>query len=491
MGLISKVRDFFMNLFMSEAKDKFNVKVITSDRMEIAQLTWSNIIRELPPWLNPADGVETINFAKFLCQYTAKKTCLDLKVTISGSDRADYINKCIGEMIKKSIRDKVEDGCGLGGIILKPNGTYNPKSAIDYILPGNFVVTDKNSNGDILGAIFVDKLQKGDKFYTRLEYHHFENIPVADEELGRVYTIENKAYKSNAEESLGTEVQLDTVEEWQGIQPILSLSNVEKPLFAYLKMPYNNTIDYASPEGVAIFANCLKELKDLDVAWSRKSDEIQDSKHMTFLSENALKGPRSKIYPDGAPMELPRFIQGLHMGIDENNAIHEHVATILTDQRIADINSVLSMISTKCGFSQGQFILDRKTGMVTATQIESDDSETVETITDIRNALKSAIKDLIYAIDKYCDVYFQMPSGYVDAIDETIPDENIFYFKDLLSTFEQDRTRAYQLMMQGLYSKKQYLMEYEGFSEESALQMLAEAQEEKKATQDNGLFGGE
>ncbi len=491
MGLISKVRDFFMNLFMSEAKEKFNVKVITSDKMEIAQLTWSNIIKELPPWLNPTDGVETINFAKFLCQYTAKKTCLDLKVTVSGSDRADYINKCVSEMIKKSIRDKVEDACGLGGIILKPNGTYNPKSAIDYILPGNFVVTDKNSNGDILGAIFVDKLQKGDKFYTRLEYHHFENIPVADEELGRVYTIENRAYKSNAEESLGTEVQLDTVEEWQGIQPILSLSNVEKPLFAYLKMPYNNTIDYASPEGVAIFANCLKELKDLDVAWSRKSGEVEDSKHMTFLSNAAIKGKRDKENPTGKPIELPRFVQGIDTGLDAENTIHEHVATMLTDQRIADINSVLSMISTKCGFSQGQFILDRKTGIVTATQIESDDSETVETITDIRNALKTAVKDLVYAIDKYCDIYFNMPSGYVDALDEKVSDENIFYFKDLLSTFEQDRTRAYQLMMQGLYSKKQYLMEYEGFDEKSALKMLSEAQEEKNATQDSGLFGEE
>ena len=112
-----------MNLFKTSAEKEFNVDIISSDLMEMAQLEWQNIIKGRPYWMS--DSVRTINFAKFLCYYTSKKTCLDLKVTISGSDRADYINQCIGAMIQKSIRDKVEDACGAGGIILKPNGTYN------------------------------------------------------------------------------------------------------------------------------------------------------------------------------------------------------------------------------------------------------------------------------------------------------------------------------------------------------------------------------
>ena len=94
-------------------------------------------------------------------------------MTISGSDRADYIDQCIKAMIQKSIRDKVEDACGAGGIIIKPNGTYNPAGAIDYVMPGSFAVTEKNSNGDILGIIFIDRRIKGDDYYTRLEYQHF------------------------------------------------------------------------------------------------------------------------------------------------------------------------------------------------------------------------------------------------------------------------------------------------------------------------------
>ncbi len=477
-----------MNLFKTSAEKEFNVDIISSDLMEIAQAEWQNVIKGRPYWMSK--NVRTINFAKFLCYYTSKKTCLDLNVTINGSDRADYIDQCVKAMIQKSIRDKVEDACGAGGIILKPNGTYNPAGAIDYVMPGSFAVTEKNSNGDILGIIFIDRRIKGDDYYTRLEYQHFTSAIGEDgENAGRTYTIENKAFKSKGSDSLGRSIKLTDVPEWKGIPESISISNVEKPLFGYFKMPYNNTIDYASPEGVAVFSNCLEELRNLDVAWSRKDAEVDDSQHLTFIDENALM-KRDKNTGSKERVELPRFVKGLRRGVDAQSTIDEHVPTLLTDQRVADINSILSMISTKAGFSQGQFVLDRKTGIATATEIESDDSETVETITDIRNALKAAIKDLVYALDKYCDVFFDMPSGYVNVLDEDVADEDIFYFKDLLASFEQDRTRAYQLAMNKMYSKRKYLKEYEGFNDQEIDEMFAEIEKENAGEQ-SGLFGEE
>ena len=176
MNIFTRVKEFIMNLFKTSAEKEFNVDIIDSDLMEIAQSEWRQIIQGIPSWVS--DSVSTINFAKFLCYYTSKKTCLELNATVSGSERADYIDKCIKAMIKKSIRDKVEDACGCGGIILKPTGTYNPNSAIDYVMPDGFAVTEKNSNGDILGCIFIDHVTKGDQYYTRLEYHHFTSSEV-------------------------------------------------------------------------------------------------------------------------------------------------------------------------------------------------------------------------------------------------------------------------------------------------------------------------
>ena len=333
-----------MNLFKTSAEREFNVDIIDSDLMEVAQAEWQQIIQGRPAWAS--NNIDTINFAKFLCYYTSKKTCLELNITVSGSERADYIDRCINAMIKKSIRDKVEDACGCGGIILKPTGTYNPNSAIDYIMPSEFAVTERNSNGDILGCIFIDRITKGDQHYTRLEYHHFTSSEV-EGQTERTYAIENKAFVSNSKDALGKAIKLTRVPEWAAIEPVLVISNVEKPLFGYFKMPYNNTIDYSSPEGVAIFANTIKELKDLDVAWSRKGNEVFDSKHLVFLDENALMKVDHKTGIKSRRPELPEFVKGLKAGVNAETCYNEHVPTMLTEQRIADINSILSMISTK------------------------------------------------------------------------------------------------------------------------------------------------
>lgn len=489
MSLFSRAKELFMNLFRKNVQTEFGVKVITSVQLENAQQVWNDIVSGNPEWIGK--DIRTINFAQFICAYTAKKVCMDIDVNITGSARADYLNKCIKEMTGSVLQEKVEDACAIGGIIFKPNGSNNVNNNIDYIMPWNFVITEKTSNGDIRGIIFIHTLTREDKVYTRLEYHHFGTEEV-EGEIKETYIIENKAYKSASRGSFGENISLKMVPEWAGLSEKVSLLNVVKPLFGYLKMPLNNVIDRNSPEGVSMFSNCITELRDLDIAWSKKGNEIEDSEHITFIDETSLtmRGRNGeRIQKDNT---LPRFVKGLKHGVNAENTIDEHIPTILTTQRIEDINSILSMISTKAGFSQGQFILDRKTGRLTATQIESDDNETIETISAIRNALKKTIKNLVYALNVYADLYSDIPVGYVNILDDKTEDEDIFYFKDLLSTFEQDRNRAYQLVLTNIYSKKKYLMEYEGFSEEEAITMMKEAMEESRSTQTmQSLFGDE
>lgn len=90
-----------------------------------------------------------------------------------------------------------------------------------------------------------------------------------------MYEIQNRAFKSNSSKSLGKKIELHDVPEWSSIEEAVHIMNVEKPLFAYLKTPFNNTIDYSSPEGVSIFSNALMELRDLDIAWSKKGMRLR------------------------------------------------------------------------------------------------------------------------------------------------------------------------------------------------------------------------
>ena len=153
------------------------------------------------------------------------------------------------------------------------------------------------------------------------------------------------------------------------------------------------------------------------------------------------------------------------------------MATLLTSSRIEDINSILSMISTKSGFSQGAFTLDRKTGMITATQVESDDRETIETIKEMRDNLKDALDHLIYAVSKYADLYDYAPVGEYEVS---------FSFGDLTYSYDEDRARHWQYVQQGKYPLYRYYMEFEGMSEEEARQIVDEANKEGQT--EKGLF---
>lgn len=457
VSFVNWIKGVIGRMFKKEdARKVFNTDIILSAEMERTTALWYNIVGGKPYWVSKDDDIDTINFAKFVTADTAKKICLDIDINVEGSTRADYLQRIINAF-KKVLRDKVEDACALGGIMFKPNG-----SGIDYVQAGNFLVTETNTNGDIMGAVFFDYHQSGNKYYTRLEYHRFEND---------LYIISNKAFKSDRKDTLGKEIALNKVDVWADIEEEMSIQNVEEPLFAYYKMPYNNTIDGDSPLGVSVFSNSVRELRDLDIAWSRKSGEIEDSKHMTFV------GPGALMYAEQKKIKLPRFLRPVDLSSDvAKETVHEHVATLLTEQRITDINSILSMISTKCGFSQGAFVLDRKTGQITATQVEADDRETIETIKDMRDALKDTIEQLLYALNVYADLYNLAPVGKYEAS---------YGFGDLTYNYDEDRNRWYQYASQGRVPFWMYLVKFEGMSEDEAKEVCKMAKEENRQ---KGLF---
>ena len=446
--------------FKREAEQTFKTDIVISTQMDAAIALWQSIIAGNPPWLDDEDDIETINFAKFIAQDMAKKVCLDIGISVAGSSRATYLQGVVDELLKV-LRDKVEDvGC-YGGMILKPNGSEKAGNCIDYVMNGDFIVTETDNNGNVRGAIFPDRIQKGRKWYTRLEWQRYEN---------GLYVISNRAFVSEYSNDIGRPINIMNVPEWSHIESDVYIENLDSPLFAYFKMPCNNTIDNRSPLGVPQYANAIKELKDLDIAWSRKGAEVEDSKHMTMVDISMVKQARERR------IKLPRFIREYDPGTGNEDKVHEHTATMLTEQRIADINSILSMISTKCGYSQGQFVLDRKTGTITATQVESNDQDTVRTIKDIRDSLKTAIKELLYALNAYADLYNLAPVGKY---------EPEFAFGDLEYSFEQDKLRHWQYVQAGKYPLYLYYVKFEGMSEAEAKKVVEEAAAEQKG---EGLF---
>ena len=442
----------------------FGVDLITSSDMDNAIRMWDEISTGNPPWANADDDIETINMAKHITDTRAKLAMLDIGISISGSARADYLQTVIDDLLNR-LPDRFAEAERLGGMIVKWNG-----QTWDFVMPGNFGITSQTDNGEINGAIFASHTTQGSGHYTRLEYHRFD---------GDRYIVTNKAFKNetngSGKYSLGRPVTLQNVDAWAHLQDEVAILNLEKPLFAYYRVPGANIVDPTSPLGQSVFANALTELKAIDVAVSRKNAEVEDSKHITFVGQTVIQNAVNK------GIELPRFVKGLGMGIGDGevSAIHEHTPTMLTEARIKDINFNLSMAGVKCGFSEGVFVLDGQTGMITATQVEADDRDTVQTIKHDRDALKTALTQAIYGANAMASLYGLAPLGEYEL------DYN---FGDITYSYEEDKAAWRSYAAQGWVPKWLYFVKFEGMSEKEAKKLTQEAAE---ANMEKGLFGVE
>lgn len=183
---------------------------------------------------------------------------------------------------------------------------------------------------------------------------------------------------------------------------------------------------------------------------------------LMFGSGTNIKGR----YAGMSNEKLPHYVKNV-FGNGTESFYQEIVPSLNTDIRITGINNLLSFVGFKCGYSNGYFVLDEKTGMVTATQVEADDRRTIQLIKDVRDKLESCLDGAIYALNVYADLYGLAPAGNYEIT---------YDFGDITYNREEDRARWWQYVVQGKVPAWMYFRKFEGLSEEDAKAMVKEAQ---------------
>lgn len=445
-------------LLKTKAKEEFDIKLLSNDAFDSYLKRCEEIYKGTPDWLD--DDIHTVNLAKSVCSETARLTCLGIGITVDGSARAEYLQKVIDDKVYFNLRHWIEYGCAYGTVILKPNG-----EGIDLVTPQDFVVTDEK-DGVIRGVIFESYYYDNhdEKWYTRLEYHRFLK--------NGQYAVSNRCFVGNTKNSTDKAIDIKKTP-WKDLAEDMVCVNVDKPLYGVFKTPMANNIVIGSCMGLPMFGEALEELKDLDVAYSLNAKEILNSKRTVLLDSDRLTPTggnlrnRAAGYKDTAEtMGLPDFVKVIE-GQGNGDIYHEINPTLNTTMRLTGINAVLSQIGYKCGFSNGYFVFNEKSGMITATQVEADDRKTIQLIKDVRDGLESCIDGLTYAIDRFADFYNLSPVGKYEIT---------YDFGDITYNREEDRARWFGYVAAGKVPFWRYLMKFEGFSEEDAKEIEAEAQ---------------
>ncbi len=405
---------------------------------------------------------------------------------VGPADRAEYLNAQYLKL-KKQLRKQIEYGIAKGGLVIKPYIVINDSIEdnvdptidieFDFIQADAFYPLAFDASGKITEAAFIQTKAEKDTIYRRLEYHKWEK---------NIVTVINKAYKSSTTNSdgnlsgadLGHEIPLSTIPEWSEFQDKVVIKNVERPLFAYFKMPEANTIDTTSPLGVSGFDRAKHLIKDADMQYSRLLWEYEGGELAIDIDRDALNEVQAH---DGSYHTVQNNLQArLFRKVDlgDMNTYQPYAPSLRDTSYIQGLNTILMRIEDVCGISRGT-LSDAAAEARTATELKILKQRSFQTNADIQQAIENALQDTIYIMNTYCTLYEITPEGEYDTSFE--------WDDSLITDTDEELNKRISLMNEGLVSRLENRMWYFGETERQAQEALIKIDQENMQNMETDL----
>nr|WP_077719106.1 phage portal protein [Novibacillus thermophilus] len=472
-GLIAKIRQVMYRMGLLKGIEKLSDhKDVTLNEEMFQQIEiWKSLYKGYyEKWHNityqTVEGrkqriMESLNMAKASAAEMASLV-FNEKCEISISD--DTLANNIEEVFKqnkfyKKFQDYLEYSFALGGMVIKPY-VEDEKIRLSFVTADCFIpLTWQNET--IYEAVFPSEYKKGDKKYTHLEWHVWEDGE---------YVIRNELYESNGQD-LGIKVALSTL--FPDLEEEVRISGLSKPIFTYFKPNTANNIDTQSPLGISIYANALDTMKAIDTAFDSLHREFRLGKKRIIVPAHMVQ-----VVIDPQTGEPKRYFNTSDetyeaLNADENDVdIRDMTVELRVEEHIEAINALLNLFAMQTGFSAGTFTFDGES-MKTATEVISEQSKTFKSKQSHEVIIEASLQELIDSIVAIAELYniFSAPENYEVAIsfDDSIAEDK-----------SAEINQQIQLVTNQLQSRKRAIMRIHGMTEEDAEQLLQEIYAEER-----------
>jgi A118 family predicted phage portal protein len=474
--ILSWIRDWINKMIgQSSVKQALKIDIAVSAPMAEALQMWSLMYENKSSWLTT--DIKSLNLPASIAGEIARAVTIEMKASISGSVRADYLAAQVGKIMPK-LRQMVEYGCAKGGLMMKPyvNGD---EIDVDFIQADQFFPVKFDANGNITACVFADQRTVGNNFYTRLEYHTMvDMVDPTNGKKSKACEIKNLAFKSTGKETLGNEVSLaSSIPEWAGLQPQALIKNLTRPLFAYFRFPQANNIDPTSPLGVSCYARATELIEQADKLWSNLLWEFESGKRAIYIDSQAFDKDTTTGKPILRDKRLYRPLIATG-NIDDAQFFKDWSPEFREASILSGLDAILKKIEFTCGIAYGT-ISDPQTEAKTATEITIAKQRTYATITDTQKALQSALDQLLWSMDQWVTIYQLAPAGTFQTVYEF--DDSVVVDHD--AQFTQD-SRSVGM---GAMSLVEFRMRNYGEDEATATKKVAMA----KAEQPEDMFANQ
>lgn len=424
-GFLFRLRERFRNLFKKKTAESY--------RESNEEGRWDDEYRES----------HEINFAEI---FSLRLT----NYTLSGSSATcddENINVPLQRTIAKWYK-WVQMAYGVGRVFLIP-----------YVLEGNIYTdiipqgrawTTRRVGDDVVGiGVVADIRTVGKETFTRLTSYDW-NAETKE------FVIENKAIRTN-----GSEAPLSIVEEWASIEPYILISDVEKPLFAYVDCPKDNRRT-DSLQGAPITYGCEETIEQIKKCIRQYQDEFD-------LKETWLGVDRVMLDKNGQPdnSKLYKTFNG-----KSAESLFEIFSPDIRDASFrARLLDLFALLEKQVGTSSG-ILTPAETANATATQVRRAMYDTFSVVDRMRGAINTAIDDLCYIYTVYMrliSIPFDAAYAVTKEWGEIMPTDRAEQFSILLQGHSADAVKTVEI--------RRFI--YPDETQEEAIAAVKEIQESK------------
>ena len=425
--------------------------IVISSKMENALPLWVVIYECGGPWCSAEKNIHSLCLGPAIAQEFSRLVTMESEIACTGSARADWLMQQARPFLD-ALPATVETACALGGCVFKPY-VQGGRIVVDVVQEDCFFPTTFDTSGHMTGAIFTEQIKRRNAIYTRLEHHEFKD---------GAETITNKAFVSSTSAQLGREIPLTEVPEWADISPDARIENLTRPLFAYFKVPTANRVDRHSPLGASVYALAVDTIRDADVQygsllWEYRGGELAIDVDAAAIRQDA----------DGALRMEERDRRLYRHLLNGNLNMWNAFAPALRDASYLNgLDAILRRIEFQCGLAYGT-ISNPQSVEKTAEEVRASKQRSYATVRLIQQALQDAIEGLFYAMDVYATLYGLAPAGaYELAFD---------WDDSIVNDPAARKQQFWQYVEAGRFPFARYLVEFEGYSEDEAAAIAAEA----------------
>lgn len=445
----------------------------------------------------------TLNGAKMVCstlaRYVWDERC-KIGVSMEGNEAdKDPLNEYLQYVLRENSFDRafgeyLEKAFALGGAAIKEwvdipkdengNDIGEGRVRISFHMADQFIPTRWN-NHQVKEGLFISREAKDGFYYSTVEWHRW---------FGDTYRVTNDVYRMPIREVAEPQNILGWWYPLNLIYPLLSPSTdlkVSKTTFQYLRPFGANTVDDNSPLGMSIFAPAMDTLKQLDEAFDSLGRELRLGRKRIIVPARAVKhvidsNGQAYRYFDTSD----EVYQTLEMDDSEALKIHDNSVGLRIQEHTDDINAHLAMLCAQIGFDPGILSFSYAQGMKTATEVISQNSKTYATVENHQNNMRDALEAMVDSILELSANYGITYKGQsIAALMSRGYNKSVVFDDAIIQDRQSDIDEGIKLLTNGLMSKKYFLMNVLGYTEENAQKELAEiAQEGQVSTSAVDMF---